>query len=285
MANRENVQGSDTRNVAAEVVEDFGDEWEAFDQGGMSSEERYAIFNSYFSVFPWKRLSEKAVGFDAGCGSGRWAVVVAQQVGHLHCVDPSSAIEVARRNLEHLPNCSFHKTTVEEMPFTDNSMDFGYSLGVLHHIPDTRQGLIDCVKKLKVGAPFLVYLYYAFDNRPAWFSWLWRVSDILRCLISKLPFKLKYHLSQVIALIIYFPLSRAAWLFETLGFSVRNWPLSIYRDKSFYTMRTDALDRFGTKLEQRFTRFEMRKMMETAGLIQIKFSECAPFWCAVGIKE
>jgi 2-polyprenyl-3-methyl-5-hydroxy-6-metoxy-1,4-benzoquinol methylase len=44
-------------------------------------------------------------------------------------------------------------------------MDFGYSLGVLHHIPDAQKALSDCVKKLKLGAPFLVYLYYSFDNR------------------------------------------------------------------------------------------------------------------------
>jgi hypothetical protein len=46
-------------------------------------------------------------------------------------------------------------------------MDFGYSLGVLHHLPDPRAGLAACVTKLKPGAPMLVYIYYAFDNRPA----------------------------------------------------------------------------------------------------------------------
>ena len=74
---------------------------------------------------------------------------MAPKVGLVHCVEPSSAIDVARRNLNHLSNCSFHKRAVDELPFPDNSMDFGYSLGVLHHIPDTRQGLVDCVKKLK----------------------------------------------------------------------------------------------------------------------------------------
>ena len=44
-------------------------------------------------------------------------------------------------------------------------MDFGYSLGVLHHIPDTCAGIKACARLLKRGGPFLVYLYYAFDNR------------------------------------------------------------------------------------------------------------------------
>ena len=32
-----------------------------------------------------------------GCGSGRWASLVAPRVGHLNCIDPSSAIDVAKR--------------------------------------------------------------------------------------------------------------------------------------------------------------------------------------------
>ena len=48
-------------------------------------------------------------------------------------------------------------------------MDFGYSLGVLHHLEDTQAGMAACVRKLKPGAPFLVYIYYALENRPIWF--------------------------------------------------------------------------------------------------------------------
>ena len=50
-------------------------------------------------------------------------------------------------------------------------------------------------------------------------------------------------------------------------------------------MRTDALDRFGTKLELRYTRNEIEEMMISAGLIEIIFSNSTPYWCAVGIKK
>ena len=72
---------------------------------------------------------------------------------------------------------------------------------------------------------------------------------------------------------------------EKIGMSVHSWPLSAYRENSFYSMRTDALDRFGTKLEQRFTKQEIQSMMEKSGLEHIKFSEKTPFWCAVGVKK
>ncbi len=47
---------------------------------------------------------------------------------------------------------------------------------------------------------------------------------------------------------------------------------------------TDARDRFGTPLEQRFTRRQVGDMMQEAGLRDVHFSERAPFWCAVGFK-
>ncbi len=199
-------------NADAAVVEGFGDEWVRFDQSNLPDSERLKIFNQYFSIFPWDRLPADAHGFDAGCGSGRWAREVAGRVGHLNLIDASqAALDVAKRNLEGRSNAKFYCASVAEMPIEDASQDFGYSLGVLHHIPDTKAGLISCVKKLKAGAPFLVYLYYRFDNRPIWFQAIWRVSDGIRRVISVLPNSARYLISQIIAATVYWPLSRLAW--------------------------------------------------------------------------
>jgi hypothetical protein len=62
---------------------------------------------------------------------------VAPLAGRLHCIGPSSALEVAKRNLAEHSNCEFHSETVDSMPRSNDSIDFGYSLGVLHHVPDT----------------------------------------------------------------------------------------------------------------------------------------------------
>ena len=271
-------------NIDKHTVEGFGDEWERFDQQSLSKKEHQEIFDSYFSIFPWDDLPSLPVGFDLGCGSGRWAKLVASRVKRLHCIDPSSAIDVAKRNLANHHNCEFHHADVDNIPLSDASMDFGYSLGVLHHIPDTQKAMVACVKKLKPGAPFLVYLYYAFENRPIWFRALWKLSNIIRRGVSSLPHGLRYFVSQIIAGIIYLPLARASFFLEKCGLNVANIPLSAYRNRSFYTMRTDALYRFGTRLEQRFTKNEINKMMETAGLENITFSKNT-YWCAVGFRK
>jgi len=275
----------DAGNVDHATVRDFGQEWRRFDQSALSAAERDQIASDYFGVFPWAALPSNAVGFDAGCGSGRWAALVAPRVGWLHCVDASTtAIEVARRTLAGLPNVTIQEAPLDAMPITDASMDFGYSLGVLHHLPDPAAGLSACVRKLKPGAPMLIYIYYAFDNRPAWFRLLWCASDGVRRGLSRLPFRLKSAITDTIAFAVYWPLARAARMAERRGVDVENWPLSAYRTLSFYSMRTDALDRFGTRLEHRMTRAEIEAMMTKAGLRDIRFSDRVPYWCAVGYR-
>lgn len=274
-------------NRSEAVVSGFGDEWHRFNQCGVAPAELDALFQGYFGIFPWFKLGAQAVGFDLGCGSGRWAARVAPRVGRLWCVDPSiEALAVARQTLATVPNCEFVCASVDQLPMAAGSMDFGYALGVLHHVPDPLAGLRACVQKLKPGAPFLVYFYYALDNRPIWFRWLWRVSDGLRQVISRLPHPIRYGVSQLLAMVVYWPLARAAaWGERRLGKDVRHWPLSAYRLRSFYTMRTDALDRFGTRLEWRMTRRQLVALMASAGLGEIQVSEQAPYWVAVGYRQ
>lgn len=273
-------------NIDLKTVEGFGAEWQRFDQQALSAEDLAQGFREYFQLFPWDELPPNAVGFDLGCGSGRWAGQVAPRVGHLHCIDPSQeALSVARRSLDRRSNCTFHHAGVSEIPLADGSMDFGYSLGVLHHVPDTAAGIADCVRKLKPGAPFLLYLYYAFDNRPSWFRAVWKGTDLARRVISRLPNPLRHGVSDIIAATVYLPMARAALAVEAAGLSVETFPLSHYRHRSFYSMRTDALDRFGTRLEQRFTADEVVDMMTRAGLRDIRIGDAMPFWCAVGRKR
>ena len=273
-------------NYDAKTVEGFGREWSQYDQSKLTAAELQEIFDSYFKLFPWAALPAAAIGFDLGCGTGRWAKLVAPRVGRLYCVDASNAaLAVARRNLAASTNCEFVEASVAQLPFADASMDFGYSLGVLHHVPDTAAGIKACAAKLKPGAPLLLYLYYAFDNRPAWFRWLWRASDLGRRAISRLPFGLRRLTTELLALTVYWPLARTARLLEVMGRNVDAFPLALYRRRSFYTMRTDALDRFGTALEQRFTARQIRQMMTAAGLERIEFSDTMPYWCALGYKR
>ena len=72
-----------TSNIDKQVVAGFGDEWSRFDQSALSDVELQRMFDNYFNIFPWDKVRQDAVGFDLGCGSGRWAKLVAPRVGKL----------------------------------------------------------------------------------------------------------------------------------------------------------------------------------------------------------
>jgi SAM-dependent methyltransferase len=265
-------------NLDAATVEGFGKEWGTFTQEALSTPERAQIFAKYFSLIDWSKKPRRVL--DMGCGSGRWDVLVAPLVGELVAADASpEALEVAKRNVS-APNVSFVECTPETVRFPDGYFDLIFSLGVLHHLPDTQAAIGSLACKLAPGGRLLLYLYYAFDNRPAWFRIIWKLSDLLRRCVSRLPFFLRYALSQVIALLVYWPLARTAKYLPVPD----SWPLRFYADRSFYVMRTDALDRFGTKLEKRFTKEQIVVMLRAAQLENIRFSDSDPYWVCAASK-
>ena len=238
------------KNTDQATVEGFGREWTTFTQSAsdLTAEDRRAMFESYFSIFPWDMLPP-------------------------------------RSNLAGFDNVSFHHASVSALPFEDGALDFAYSLGVLHHVPDTAQAIRDVAAKLKLGAPFLVYLYYAFDDRSKAYRALWRISNAGRLLLCRAPYPVQIAATTAIAHLVYWPLARLAALLEKFGLRPRSWPLRYYRHRSLYVMRTDAFDKFCTRLEQRFTRAQITDMLRAAGFDDIKFSQTEPFWVALAIKR
>lgn len=280
--------GSDVEdglNVDQRVVDAFGDEWSRFNNADLAPEELRLMFDGYAAVFPWAELPEDAEGFDAGCGSGRWATFFAPRVGRLHCIDASSeALQVARKTLANHANVSFRHEDLSSIGLGEESCDFGYSLGVLHHIPDTADALGACVRTLRPGAPFLVYLYYNLEDAGPARRRLLQCVSVMRAAISRLPRILRFFVADLLAVSLYWPLARFGKLVERTGRDPSRIPLFQYRNRSFSVMRNDALDRFGTRLEKRYSRLEIVELLEGAGLVDIEFSPGPPWWVAVGRK-
>ena len=90
---------------------------------------------------------------------------------------------------------------------------------------------------------------------------------------------------DIIAFTIYYPLSKFSKILFFLGFDISKIPLSYYKDKSFYTMRTDSLDRFGTSYEKRYTKKEILNLLEEKGFNRVKFSNRKPYWCVITYKK
>lgn len=273
---------SATENIDTDVVKAFGEEWSKFHTHNEESVRE--LRKEYFDIINETIVNKNTYMIDIGCGSGRWTDYFTDKAGFIEAVDPSDAVYAADNMLGHQPNVRITKASVDTLPWNDETFDFGMSIGVLHHIPDTRQALINCVKKIKKGGYFYVYLYYRFDNRGFLFKSIFYLSDILRKVISRMPATTKKITCDILAALVYWPLSRFAGLLHKLKLHklAKKIPLEPYYNKPFYNMRNDCLDRFGTRLEQRFLRPEIEAMMKEAGLNEIVFGENSAYWHAVG---
>lgn len=280
------VYENSEENIDIKTVKSFGEEWSDFNK--FKDEEIDSLGEEYFDIIDDNMVNENTIMADFGCGSGRFSKYWQRKVKKIYAIDPSIAVLSADNLIGEDESVEIVKASISNLPFEDNFFDFGMSIGVLHHIPDTQKAMNDCVKKIKHGGYFYTYLYYNLDNRGVAFKLLWKLSNIFRYIISSMPHKIKNVFCEIISIAVYLPFVLLTRLLVFLNFSPQVWskiPLSYYYNKSFFIIRNDARDRFGTPLEQRFSKKEIENMMIKAGLVNIVFSDNVPYWHAVGQKK
>lgn len=278
------IFSTDGENIDAQVVDAFGEEWIKFQH--YSNEDIRSLAIMYFDILTDDIINKDTYALDIGCGTGRWTKYLSGRIGFIEAIDPSNAVLAADDLLAKIENVRITKAAIETIPFEDETFDFAMSIGVLHHIPDTQQAMMDCVKKVKKGGHFYCYLYYNFDNKRFAFKALFFISNLFRKIVSRMPAVLKRFSCDLMAVFFYMPFVLSARFFNFIGLKTlaKKIPLSDYANKSFFIIRNDTLDRFGTKLEQRFSKKQVEELMRNSGLTDIVISSASPYYHAVGKK-
>jgi SAM-dependent methyltransferase len=201
-------------------------------------------------------------------------------------LDLGFSVELARRTTASTGRVGCVQADLLDLPIADASVDWAYSLGVLHVINDTRRAIGKIASAVTSGGHVLLYLYYAFDNRGPLYRLLFRLVDRVRRTTSRLPGPALFVVAFVFALGVYVPLSRLAKLLGAAKASLGDrMPLAAYKDRSFDVMFNDSVDRFGTAVELRFDRNQITALMEANSVEQIRFSDQPPYWCVVGARR
>lgn len=270
-------------NIDSEVVDHFGKEWAKYNYlGGIASEALDNQFKAYVQPIDLLKFDKQtSIAADFGAGSGRWTERLEPYFKKIYAVEPSlSAVNVMVEKFALEPKIDVLNENVEDNSIPENSLDLAISLGVLHHIPDTSKAILDISKKIKHGGTFLCYLYYKVENKPIYYRFIFGIVNIFRYLISRLPHSIRMILAKVIALVVYLPLSRLSRFQLNRGRDISNIPLHHYAEMPFVMLENDALDRFGTRLEQRFNKEEIASMLIDANfdLSTLSFSDDEPFW-------
>src|SRR2546430_620477 len=265
------------------VIAGFDDEWTRFREVGTADQSQ--VFELYFDLVPAHRFASGLTVLDAGAGAGRWAHEVSQRGPRVVAVDLGRSIEVTRANTSpEMVGCV--QADLRALPLAPGAVDWAYSLGVLHHTEVPELALANLVRSVRPGGLVLLYLYYALDQRGPLFRGVFQAVDLARRVISRQPRAAARAIATIIAASIYWPLARGCAVIERAGAPglAAKLPLSFYRHLSFATMRNDSLDRFGTRLERRYTRAEMQELMSGTGLVDVRISDSPPYWHGVGSK-
>ena len=270
-------------NLDQDVIDGFGREWAAFDYAQNNAKEALdAQFKAYCSPIDLAKFdNESAVAADIGAGSGRWSERLLPYFSLVYVIEPSDgASSVLETKFSDEPRIKILHESVGANSIPDTSLDFAMCLGVLHHIPNTALAIREISSKIKSGGTFLCYLYYKLENKPLFYRLIFKIANLVRWTVSRLPYFLRKLIAQAIAFLAYLPLARLAKLLIRLGKDVSNFPLHHYADMPFVMLQNDALDRFGTRLEQRFSKVDITEMLKSAefDISTLKFSEVEPFW-------
>ena len=270
-------------NLDQGVIDGFGHEWAAFDYAETKTTEALdAQFVAYCTPLDLGQFDlATSVAGDFGAGSGRWSSRLAPYFSRVYALEPSDgASQVLRNKFVGNSKIVVLQETVGVNSIPVASLDLAMSLGVLHHVPDTALAIKDVSRSIKPGGVFLCYLYYNLENKPAYYKLIFKGVNIVRQIISASPQKVRRLSATVIAAVVYWPLARLSKVFSKIGRNTSNLPLHHYADMPFVMLANDALDRFGTSLEQRFSKAEITEMLCAADfdLTTLKFSEIEPFW-------
>ena len=122
---------------------------------------------------------------DVGCGTGRYTEVAAGLGAEVIGLDLSYAIDAAYTNMGRQPGVHFVQADILKMPFREATFDAAYSIGVLHHTPNTREAFLRMPPFVKPGGSVAIWVY----------KWERDFSiglDRLRPLTTRLPTPLLY---------------------------------------------------------------------------------------------
>jgi SAM-dependent methyltransferase/uncharacterized protein YbaR (Trm112 family) len=142
--------GAEARTIAS-----YSYQWRKFKQMFPHWEQVFldSIAPMTADFFPGK------TGLDGGCGFGRSLYYAGSYGARMIGLDLSEAIEAARENTRHLPNVHLVQGDIFHPPIKRRSLDFVYSIGVLHHLPDPKAGFLSLARLLKPRAPMFIWVY------------------------------------------------------------------------------------------------------------------------------
>ncbi len=197
---------------------------------------------------------------DAGCAGGRFISFLRKQgVGVIGVDLQSGRLQKCADRFKGKPASALIQANLLELPFRENSFDFIFSLGVLHHTPNPKEAFKNLVRCLKKGGKIAIWVY---PRQPRTY-----ISDLLRPITTRLPLSLLLVLGFVITTL-YSPFLKIPRIGPRLVHIF--YRIRIPWHEQWKWRMHCFMDWYAPKYQFKFTNEEIRTWFEEAGLINIQ---------------
>jgi len=255
---------------AIHTFRSFSYEWQTYSSIPECMEELFLLYTS--PIVP--HFFAGKIGLEAGCGSGRFVVEAARYAREVVALDFSESVEVAFANTKQYENVHILQADIYQLPFKENSFDFAYCFGVLHHLANPARAIAVLSECLKPGAPLLTWVYKkdtSFSIRS-----FYTLLRMIRPVTLRLPFPIVRRLSTALALPIY--------AMAHIPVVVSHKAFQHYGGKSLEYIALDWFDNLTVPILQQFSRSEVSSWFEQAGLRPVPSSDADWYGRTCGYK-
>jgi SAM-dependent methyltransferase len=263
-------------NIEDQTIKDFGDQWLRYrdNEGFYGSLE--LLSDILFPFIKMEQIRDSGVA-EIGSGTGRIVnMLLSAGAKHVIAVEPSDAFEILTENVLDPEKVTCLKMTGEQLPAYGN-LDYIFSIGVLHHIPDPTPVVDAAFNALRPGGRFLVWLYgkegnglYLASIRP------------LRGLTKRLP---HFMLASLVE-IMYWPLVFYIKVCHWLPLPLREYMLSIFEKMSPEKRRLIIYDQLNPSYAKYYTKFEAEKLLRDGKFVDIRTHHRHGYsWTVIGTKQ
>lgn len=263
------AQNDDTHATTMQTKRVYNFTWRHFGLHEITDNWQKDSYN-YLQHLPSSLLTGKEkVGLEAGCGSGADLLKLSSGGPTIIGVDLSEGVETAYQVTKHLDNVSIVQADIYNLPFKPDTFDFIYSLGVLHHLPDTARGFKHLSDVIKTGCPLITYLYEDLADRSKIERALLRVSTGVRQITMRLPAAFLNFACRIAVPLVWLFLSLPARLIRRIlpAVFIR---IPFRHTLNWKTLRSDLFDRLAPPVENRYDHEGVLNLYEHAGFTEVK---------------
>jgi len=265
----ENFAKAAMDNIKSSTSSRFGYEWNYFFDYDCNN------FESFTAPLPMDFFRGK-IGLDVGCGAGRHSKAASELGAEMVAIDLSTAVDAAYQN--NAKNDCVHvvQADIYNLPVKDNSFDFIFSLGVLHHLPDPELGYRLLIPLLNAGGALFIWVY-AYAVRKVALELLRFISQRL----SNANIGRMAYLCNLVDYGVFVNFYRLLSVLPLVDSLVRNYSpprVKEYARHGFKVGYTDWFDRLSAPISNYYKRHEMLEWIERSQLSNTRLNLVGDSW-------